>query len=263
MDSKPRQYVQALDRALDIIEELAKSEGSLKLTELSQKLELHKSTVHRLLATLLYKGYAEQDEDGRYKAGLKLFEIGANVLTKMDLRKRIKPYLVSLQEETRETIHLGVLDQKDVVYIDKEETSEIIRMHSEIGNRVEAYCTSLGKVLLAFKNLDIFQLYAAGDLQKHTKNTIIDRGLLAEHLALVKKQGYAIDDEEQEPGIRCIGGPIFDYTGNIIAAFSIAGPSNRMTEERVMELSSTVLKYSRLISSAMGFNPSNSIGKLN
>src|SRR5690606_16554889 len=119
MDKKPRQYVQSLDRALDIIEELAGSGESLKVTELSERLALHKSTVHRLLATLLYRGYAEQDENGRYKVGLKLFEIAGRVLNKMDLRKRVKPFLVRLQQETRETIHLGILDHKDVVYIDK------------------------------------------------------------------------------------------------------------------------------------------------
>jgi DNA-binding IclR family transcriptional regulator len=253
MDRKPRQYVQSLDRALDIIEELAKSGDSLKVTELSEKLALHKSTVHRLLATLLYRGYAEQNENGRYKVGLKLFEIAGNVLNKMDLRKRVKPFLVKLQQETSETIHLAILDGKDVVYIDKEETSEIIRMHSEIGSRVDAYCTSLGKVLLAYKDVDIYHLYAEEDLEKHTANTIIDKELLAEHLALVKRQGYAIDDEEQEPGIRCIGGPIFDYTGEVIAAFSIAGPINRMTEERVRSLTSIVLNYSRLISSSFGY----------
>ena len=180
-------------------------------------------------------------------------EIAGNVLNKMDLRKRVKPFLVKLQQETSETIHLAILDGKDVVYIDKEETSEIIRMHSEIGSRVDAYCTSLGKVLLAYKDVDIYHLYAEEDLEKHTANTIIDKELLAEHLALVKRQGYAIDDEEQEPGIRCIGGPIFDYTGEVIAAFSIAGPINRMTEERVRSLTSIVLNYSRLISSSFGY----------
>lgn len=261
MDKKPRQYVQSLDRALDIIEELAGNGESLKVKELSERLALHKSTVHRLLATLLYRGYAEQDENGRYKVGLKLFEIAGRVLNKMDLRKRVKPFLVGLQQETRETIHLGILDHKDVVYIDKEETSEIIRMHSEIGSRVDAYCTSLGKVLLAYKDVDIHEFYAEGDLKKHTSNTIVDKELLAEHLTLVRRQGYAIDDEEQEPGIRCIGGPIFDYTGDVIAAFSIAGPTNRMTEERVKSLTSTVLKYSMLISSSLGYNSGISSGK--
>lgn len=252
--TKPDQYVQSIDRALDIIEKLVKGEKSMGVTEISDSLGLHKSTVYRLLATLVYRGYVEQDENGAYKVGLKLFEIGGNVLNKMDLRKRIKPYLINLQEETRETVHLGILDKGEVIYIDKEETTETIRMYSEIGGRVKAYCTSLGKVLLAYNNIDINRLYPGDCLQRYTENTIADKKLLIEHLLSVKKQGYAIDDQEQELGIRCIGGPIFNFNGDIIAAFSIAGPTTRITKERVLSLAKIIMKYSKIISSSFGYN---------
>ena len=251
---KPGQLVQSLDRSLDIIEKLVVSDKGLGVTELSDSLGLHKSTVHRLLATLVYRGYVEQDEYGRYKIGLKLFEIGGTVLNKMDLRKRTKPYLIRIQQETRETIHLGILDNKEIVYIDKEETTETIRMYSEVGRRIDAYCTSLGKVLLAYKKVDIHDLYKNQDLLGYTDNTITDKEELSKHLSEIRKQGYAIDDQEQEPGIRCIGGPIFNYNGDVIAAFSIAGPTTRMTKERVKKLSRKIIKYSKTISSSFGYN---------
>ncbi len=251
---KPEQLVQSLDRALDIMEKLVESENGLGVTELSDSLGLHKSTVYRLLTTLVYRGYVEQDEYSRYNVGIKLFEIGGTVLSKMDLRNKTKPYLVRLQQETKETIHLGILDDKEIVYIDKEETTETIRMYSEVGRRIDAYCTSLGKVLLAYENADIYDLYKNGELHKYTGNTIVDKNILANHLADVRKQGYAIDDQEQELGIRCIGGPIFNYNGDIIAAFSIAGPTSRMTVARVEKLSKKVIEYSKDISSSFGYN---------
>jgi len=252
---QPAQYVQSIGRALDILECLTRSDKSMGVTELSGRLGLHKSTVYRLLATLAYRGYVEQDEDERYNIGLKLFEISGNVLNKMDIRKKVKPYLVKLQEETRETIHLGILDGDEVVYIDKEESTETIRMYSEIGKRVKAHCTSLGKVLLAYKRENLKELYEQGPLIRYTDNTIVDREVLGEHLAKIREKGYAVDDEEQELDIHCIGGPIFDYKGDIIAAFSIAGPSTRMTEKRVKELSRKVLEYSVEISHSLGYNP--------
>ncbi|MFP4016510.1 MAG: IclR family transcriptional regulator [Halanaerobiales bacterium] len=251
---KPGQFVKSLDRSLDIIEELVFSDKNLGVTELSNRLGLHKSTVHRLLATLVYRGYVEQDEYDRYREGLKLFEIGGIVLNKLDLRKRLKPYLMQLQEDTTETIHLGILDGREIVYIDKEETTETIRMYSEVGRRIDAYCTSLGKVLLAYKNIDIVDLYRDKTLRKYTDNTITDMGELRRHLDHVRKQGFAVDNEEQELGIRCIGGPIFDYQGEICAAFSIAGPTTRMTVQRVESLAKKVIKYSQIISSSLGYN---------
>ncbi|MFW5981047.1 MAG: IclR family transcriptional regulator [bacterium] len=250
---KPEQLVQSIDRAFNIIEKLIESDKSLGVTDLSNSLGLHKSTVYRLLATLVYRGYVEQDENNRYKIGLKLFEVGGIALNKMDLRKKVKPYLSKLQLECKETIHLGILNGFDVVYIDKEESSEIIRMYSEVGRRVAAYCTSLGKVLLAYSDLDIYQQFKDYDFPKYTKNTISSLSQLQEHLKMVKEQGYAIDNEEQETGIRCIGGPIFNYERQIIAAFSIAGPANRMTEERVEVLSKKVLEYSQKISALFGY----------
>jgi IclR family transcriptional regulator, KDG regulon repressor len=252
----PEQLVQSLDRALDILEKLVEVDGGCGVTELGNSLGLHKSTIYRLLATLHYRGYVEQDPVSRdYRVGLKLLEIGSMVLNKLDLRTQAKPFLIELMKETKETIHLGVMNRGEIVYIDKVEGTETIRMYSHIGVRVPVHCTSLGKIILAFSTPQMVELIIREQgLNRYTENTITSHDDFIEHLKTVKKQGFAVDDEEQEEGIRCIGGPIFDYNGDVIAAFSISGPAIRMTEERVRDLSNLVLLYSKKISAAFGYN---------
>lgn len=252
---KSIQSVQSVERALDLLEKLVESTEPVSITALSKQLGLHKSTVHRLLSTLRQRGYVTQDvKTNNYQIGLKLFEIGSIVLNKMDLRAKVRPHLESLRQITNETIHLGILDDYQVVYIDKVESSEVIRMYSRIGKRVPAYCTSLGKILLAYSAKELIEnLLLEKPLLRRTEFTITDPELLAEHLAQVKKQGYSIDNQEQELDIRCIAGPIFNYDGQILAAFSISGPTTRMTEDRVAKLSKLILKYSKEISASFGY----------
>lgn len=247
--------VQSVERALDLLEKLVEFTEPVSITELSKQLGLHKSTVHRLLSTLRQRGYVTQDvKTNNYQIGLKLFEIGSAVLNKMDLRAKVRPHLESLRQVTNETIHLGILDDYQVVYIDKVESSEVIRMYSRIGKRVPAYCTSLGKILLAYSAKELIaNLLMEKPLLRRTEFTITDPELLTEHLAQVKKQGYSIDNQEQELDIRCIAGPIFNYDGQILAAFSISGPTTRMTEDRVAKLSQLILKYSKEISASFGY----------
>ncbi|AZO93784.1 IclR family transcriptional regulator [Halocella sp. SP3-1] len=252
-NKKPQQLVQSLNRALDVIEKLVESNKSMGVTELSDSLGLHKSTVYRLLATLGYRGYIEQDDYNKYKVGLKLFEIGGLVLTSLDLREQIKPYLKRLREETSETVHLGIMDKTEVVYIDKEETSETIRMYSRIGRRVPAHCTSLGKVILAYSKPDLIDQVVKNGLTGCTDKTIIGENQFRKHIKEVFEQGYAIDDEEHRMGIRCISGPIFNFNQDVIASFSISAPINRMTYERIDELVEVVHRYTKQISAAFGY----------
>lgn len=254
-NKKPDQYVQSLDRALNIIEKLIEVQEGLGVTELSNSLGLHKSTVYRLLATLNYRGYVKKDsENNRYKVGMKLLEVGSGALENLELRKEVKPYLQQIKKETGETVHLGILDDYEVIYIDKEETLATIRMHSKIGKRVPAHCTSLGKVFLAFSSPDLVEdMIRIKGLKKYTEDTITDQNEFKKHLQEVKDRGYAVDDQEMEEGIRCIAGPIFDYSGQIIAAFSISGPATRITEERMPDLFSIVKRYSDKISTSFGY----------
>lgn len=255
-EKKPAQLVKSLDRALDILERLVTAEEGLGVTELANGLGLHKSTVYRILSTLNYRDYVQQDKKtGKYKTGIKLFEVGSKVLNNLDLRTQARPFLEEIVEKTNETVHLGILDKYEVVYIDKVESTETIRMHSRIGYRAPLHSTSLGKVILAFSSDNIVKKVIENKgLIPYTVNTITAPEEFKEELVKIKKQGYAVDNEEQERGIRCIAGPIFDHNKVVIGAFSISGPTFRMTRERTNSLSELILFYSKQISAFFGFN---------
>ncbi|WP_127015303.1 IclR family transcriptional regulator [Anoxybacter fermentans] len=251
---KPVQLVQSLDRALDILEKIVEAEDGLGVTELSKSLELHKSTIYRLLATLAYRGYVRQDpKNEKYKVGIKLFELGNLALNKLELRREVRPFLEELMSRTGETIHLGILDNDEVVYIDKVESPQTIRMYSKIGKRAPVHCTGLGKVLLAYSSSEVIDKVIEKGLRAYTENTITDVDAFKKHLEEIRRQGFAIDNVEHEEGIRCVAGPIFDYSGNVIASFSISGPTMRVTEEKIPDFAQLVRDYSKKMSRALGF----------
>jgi len=252
---KPKHLVKSVNKALNILEVVSNSKEPLGVTELSKKMDLNKSTVYRLLNTLQYRGYITQvNKNDKYTTGLKLFELGSLVINDLDLRKTSVSYLEELMELTGETVHLGILDDGEVIYIEKVESSETIRMHSKIGKRVYAHNTSLGKILLAFSDKEVVEniLNKIG-LPKTTENTIVKQDKFKEHLRQVKKQGYAIDNEESEKGIICIAGPIFDHKGEINAAFSISVPNIRLNNDITKKYGDLILEYSRKISEALGY----------
>ena len=256
MSKKPNQLVKSLDKALKILELVAKNNEPLGVTEISRETDLNKSTVYRILATLEYRGYISQNtHNEKYTTGIKLFEIGSQVIGDLDLREVVKPYLKELMGLTGETVHLGILDDGEVIYIEKVESPKTIRMYSKVGKRIYAHSTSLGKVLLAYSGEDkIDEIISRKGLPRQASNTITDPDNLKVHLEKVREQGYAVDDEENEEGIRCIAGPVFDHRGKIAAAFSISGPAIRITRAKVEEFSSLVKDYSIKMSKAMGYN---------
>jgi len=248
--------VQSIERALDILELLAKEGQPMRLTDLSLKLGQHKSTVHRLLATLERRQYVEQHRDtGRYGLGLRVFELGARVFNKMELRVEVNPFLRELVDRTSETAHLVIRDGWEAVYIDKVESPHSIRMYSEIGKRTPLYCTSMGKVLLAGMSDDEIERFLREvKLVRYTPNTITDPNELRRHLHQVRINGYAIDDAEHEENVRCIGAPIRDYMGRVIGAVSLAGPSMRITRERMGELAKVLKEVTARISARFGYD---------
>lgn len=252
--NKPDQLVKSLDRALNILEKLVDINEPLGITEISQYTGYHKSTVYRLIDTLCYRGYLTQDfETGKYKVGMKLFEIGSEVFNNLDLRSQVKPYLKEIEEKTAETVHLGVLDSTKMVYIDKVESRRTIRMSSKIGSRTYAHSTGLGKAILAYLAEDeVEQIIEEEGLPKFTENTITNKEELINELEEIRKKGFAIDEEENETGIICVAAPIFDYNDNIVAAISISGPANRMTNNKIIKIKDIAREYSKLISRALG-----------
>lgn len=229
--------VQSLERALTLLNVLSEYPDGIQITRLSEQVGLSKSTTHRLLSTLLHMNYVVKDEETeKYKLGFQLIYLSRNILNSIDVIQIAKPFLEKLSQDVNETIHLCMDDKGEVMYIDKIESNQTIRMFSRIGSRAPMYCTGVGKVLLSGMTEEAYQKTVSGmDFVARTPKTITSLEALAHEVATVKKQGYALDNIENEEGIRCIAAPIYDYQGKIIASFSISGPSNRITMERVQD----------------------------
>lgn len=247
--------VQVLERTIKILETMAKYPYGIALTDLSKEVGLNKSTVFRILATFQYYGYIMQDSDGKYKLGYKFMELSSAVMERLDIRKIAHPYLDELSKITGEVVHLVVLDGYEGVYIDKVDNSfGTIRMYSQVGKRVSLHSSGVGKVLLASLNEEeVDKFIIEKGLPKKTENTITDPVKLKEELARIRNQGYAIDDIENEEGIRCVAAPILNYNGETVAAVSISGPTIRVTKERIPELVHLIREYTIKISREMGF----------
>lgn len=248
----------SLDQGLAVLEALAQArEEALGLTELAQRLALHKSTVARIVATLSARGYVEQDpRTRRYRLTLKLFELGSLCLARLELVTEARPIIEELAQASGEVVHLAVLDQGEVVYVDKVESEQTIRMYSRVGRRSPVHCTGVGKALLAFVDDATFQaIVAEKGLRRFTPRTITDADRLRDHLARVREVGVAFDDEEHEPGIRCVAAPVRDHRGVVIASISVAGPAVRMTHERLRELAEPVRRAAAAISARLGYRP--------
>lgn len=247
--------VKSVSRALDIITLVSSKKGGLGVTEIANQIDINKSSVYRILSTLVQYGYIEQDnETGRYKLGYKFLEISSKLLDSIDLRSEARPFLQELENLTNEVIHLVVYDQGEVVYIEKLEGNETLRMHSKVGKRAPMHCTSVGKAIIAhLPSSIVIDILDRKGMPVHTEKTITDKAEFLKELARVKKRGYALDLEENETGITCIAVPIFDHLGKAIAAVSVSGPTMRMTEERLKELQTRMIPIGKQISARLGF----------
>lgn len=224
--------VQSLNRALTIIETLASSPEGMGISELSRKLKLPPSTIHRLLATLSRKGFVTQFFDGKYQLGHRVVELGRTFLDNFQLTRIVRPYLEALSQKTGETANLVILDGTEAFYLDKVDSPKRLAVFSRIGHRVPLYCTAVGKVFLASMPPDKLEDYLKQTpLKRFTKNTIISPAGLRRELAEVKSSGYAFDREECEVGARCVAVPIKGLMNRTIAALSISGPAVRLNDE--------------------------------
>ena len=257
MDNKSSPYrVQVLERSLGILELLCSDGPELSLIELSERLGLHKSTTHRLVGVLeQYRFVEKSSTSGRYRLGLKLFELGSKAIAHIDWRERARRYLQRLAFETGETAHLCILDDGEVLYLEKVEAPRTVRVPSIVGRRYPAHCGGAGKTLLAFQpNEEIDELIKRRGLKAYTRNTLTTPAQLKEGLRQVREQGYAIDNEEFEEGLECIGAPIRDYSGKVVAAISIAGPTFRINEEKLPMLARSVITVAGELSADLGYH---------
>ncbi len=255
--------VQVLDRTCDILECLANNGPELGLSEITDDLGLSKSTVHRLLSALERRSYVRRVPlTSKYGLGVKLVELGHKASNADDLVTHAAAYLTRLVTETGETAHLGILRDGVVVSLSAVESPKTLRTPSTVGVWTGAHSSSLGKCLLADLDSDELALFLSSrELTSSTTNTISTEKELARELAKVRRQGFAVDDEENEYGLKCIGAPVRDQTGRVKAALSIAGPANRLGPSVMSVRSEAVKRAAAELSAAMGYSPDGTTAK--
>jgi DNA-binding IclR family transcriptional regulator len=248
------QLVKAVEHALQVLISYSERE-ELGVTELSNKLGLHKNNVFRLLATLEQMGYIRQNpRTEAYRLGPKIFELSVVFKYQMGLIKVARPYLEDVWSRFNETTYLGILRDIYAIYIDCIETTNTIRVVPRIGKQLPAYATAIGKAQLAYLSSgEIERLFRDRKLVKFTPNTKTDVKEIENELARVKELGYAIDYEEYQLEVRCVGAPIRDYTGRVIAAISVSGPSYRFPDDRLGLMGEMIREVANEISKALGF----------
>ena len=251
--SRARPGLTSVTNVIRLIDCFSDNEYEIGISGFATRLGLAKSTVHRLAATLTYTGLLEQNsETGKYRLGLKVFELGSLVRRKMDISNEAKPWLMRLRDQSGETVRLAVLGQGGIVYINFLDSRHAIRMTSGIGLRGPVHCTAEGKSLLAYQPKEIVDRIVGLPFEQRTNHTITDPKMLRKELAAVRAAGYAIDDEECEIGMRCIAAPVRDDSGNVIAAVGVAGPVQRLTKKLLLSLAPSLLGTVQAISQRLG-----------
>ena len=248
---------QVVDRVVDILETFTRQGPELGVSEISRALDLKKATAHRLLASLRRRGIVAQDPvTRRYRLGMKLWELGSMATSHVDWIERVKPYLQQLTDRTGETTHLAVLNDGQVLYVDKVESPHSLRMPSQVGRRLPVHCTGIGKALVAFLPDEVLKaLVDRHGLPRRTPNTITDLGALTDELTRSRARGFTVDNEEIEEGLVCIGAPVRDHTAHVVAAISIAGPSSRVRQDRIADHAREVVEAANAMSAALGCPP--------
>jgi DNA-binding IclR family transcriptional regulator len=238
------------------VEALAGMKREMSLTELAQQMQWPKGTVHGLLSTLRDYHYIEQStETGRYRLGVRLFELGALAASRWDARAAAKPQMLQLNALLGETVHLATEDQGEVLYLEKIDSSHLLRIVSEVGIRLPMHCSGLGKVLLAYKtSAELRWIVSQRGLPPLTPHTITSLSLLERELAEIRRNGYGFDNGEVMEGLRCVAAPIRDANSRVRYAISVSGLASNIQGDRLEKIIAAVLEAARLISAGLGYH---------
>lgn len=243
----------SLRRGIALLDAVATAtpSGGATLTELAAAVGVHKSSALRLLAPLAEAGLV-RIEQGRHLLGPRAAQLGRGYLDSVDLRALAQPALRRLVEESGESVHLVLPDLPDMVYIDKIDGPGRVRMNSSVGSRQPAHSTGVGRAYLAFAGQDVVDAVVAHGLSPRTERTVTEPAAFRAGLATIRERGYAVDDVENEPDIRCVAAPVFDHDGAVVAAVSVAGLATRVTPDRFGRLGEQVVAAGRAVSAQLG-----------
>ena len=252
----PSDYnVRAVERALQILGCFDEEHPERGISEIAQVVDLHKATAHRIVTTLVNYGYLERAVDGqKYRLGLELTNLGFKVIRRMDLRREALSFMTQLVQQWDETCDLSIFDQGEVFYIEVMQGNRALTIAAAVGQRLPAHCTASGKLFMAYLPPEELDVILSKKLVAYTENTITSPDKLLKQLEIIRNQGYAMDDEEMEVGVRAVSAPICNSQGAVIAAVSIPSPTSRMTLDRIPEIVSSLTEATRAISRRMGCN---------
>ena len=248
------EFSQTVLKALIVLECVADADRPLSAAEVAKLCDISRPTAYRLLTTLAARDYVTQVNGSYFRLGTQALSLSKKLLDSIDLPELVRPYLRELGDVTNETVYLSTLEGAEILYIAKVESTQAIRTSCIIGTRNNLYSTSMGKAVLAFlPAAEQARLIEQIQLVPLTPKTIISREALVEELAVIRSRHYAIDDEENEAGVRCVGAPIFDRTGRVIGAISVSAPAYRFPMQRIDEVLPLVLSITSTVSARLGY----------
>ncbi|MPM19196.1 Transcriptional regulator KdgR [bioreactor metagenome] len=250
--------IQSVARAMEILRCFEDS-AELGISEISDCMGLSKSTIYGLVNTLTGYGFLEQsDQNKKYRLGLRLFELGALVQRRMDIRREAHPWCQLLADKYLTTVHLAAYSDGEVIYVDKVDNTNSVVVYSQIGKRAPMYCTGVGKAMATFLPLDYLEKYIfSRPMTKMTDNTITSREALLAEFDKIRSRGYAVDNEEIEPGLQCIAAPIFNYSKVPQMAISVSFPYGRLRDLRLEDVAEDVIHHANMISQRLGYPVTN------
>jgi IclR family KDG regulon transcriptional repressor len=253
---KSNYIIRSVAHALDVIEEFYGDADELGVTELSKRLKLHKNNIFRLLATLESRGYIEQNKaTENYRLGVRSLQLGQAYVGRMGLLRQARPIMEALVKQCRESSYVAVARRGGMVPLESVDADQPVRLVSQIGELLPLHCTAPGKVELAFESEDELKARLAEGLKKYTASTITERPSLLQQLRGIAEKGYAVDTGEYVEDVRSIAVPIKDYTGHVVGALAVSGPSYRLSNERLQkEMAPLVVKAGSELSSRLGHN---------
>ncbi|GAB2902684.1 IclR family transcriptional regulator [Streptomyces mayteni] len=248
--------VPAVSRALDILELFLDGDGTLSAPEITRRLQLPRTTVHELVTTLAARSYLVPvpEQPGRYRLGVRTYQLGSRYAEQLDLAAEGQQVARAVAETCGETVHVAVLEDADVIYIAKVDSTHAVRMVSAAGRRLPAHCTAVGKMLLASLPPDRLdeRLSATGELRAMTPHSITEPAALRAALVEIRERGVAFEQRESNPDVSCVAAPVRDRSGRVVAALSVSVPMIRWSEERQGELADLAVKGAAQLSERLG-----------
>jgi DNA-binding IclR family transcriptional regulator len=252
-----RYRVQVLDRSFRILDAIADANEALSPARLAAGLRLHKSTVHRLLVVLEHYRLIRRGPEGTYRLGTRLIELGDRAVRRLNLSERAAPVLRDLAKQTGEGAHVTILSGHEMLSIAHAEGRWSLQSLTRTGMRTQIHCTAAGKAVLAFLPDEACdEILARLPLKRYTRRTIVKPAALKMELIRIRNEGFAVDDEEFEEGLRCVGAPIFDHRGHVIASLSTAAPVFRLRKQRLLEVARSVMEAAQGLSADLGYQSS-------